>query len=543
MRKKGVAQVRIARGRANVAWMVTAAALLAVAAMPARPAAVRGGTLTMAWPADEEPANLDAQVDPYDSTKLLNSFIADPLIRLNWDGRYIPALATGWTISPDGRTWTLTLRKGITFADGTPFNAAAVKFNIDRIMNPDTHSAELANFLGASDFRRAEVVNDTTVRIVYSAPVPIALWGLSVAPMWSPAAVRRYGTAFPQHLTGAGLFTLVAWVRGDHIRYARNPAYAGVGPTGLHAGPAYLDGMTVRFVGDQGVLGQVLKSSEANLVVELPTQALPDYRNNPDYHVVLGYQPGTGMQFIMNTSHPGLNDIRVRKALRLAYDPDKINQTLYGGDYVTVRGPLTPSSRFYWKGGETAYPYDPARARALLDEAGWRLNPKTGIREKDGRPLSLTIVMLHHKEIGEYLAAQFKQIGVDLRVVVVPGPVQLQRAQSGDFDLIYERQRTFEPDGSLFAIWYSKNNKPGGWAWSRFHSDALDTVLLKTQYASSQQERQSLWTQAQKMISDYALSLPTVDDPVYYGMQSRVKGFRLGAIGDWFFVNDVYLQR
>ena len=268
-----------------------------------------------------------------------------------------------------------------------------------------------------------------------------------------------------------------------------------------------------------------------------------EYRGNPNYQIVLGYQPGTGMQFVMNTSRPGLSDIRVRKALRLGYDAAKLNQTLYGGDYVTAKGPLTPSSRFYWKGAETMYGYDPAKAAGLLDEAGWKLNPQTGIREQGGKPLSLTIVMLHHKEIGEYLAAQFRQIGVDLKVAVVPGPVQLQRAQSGDFDLIYERQRTFEPDGTLFAIWYSKNDKPGGWAWSRFHNDALDAVLLKTQSASSQQERQRLWTEAQRMITDFALSLPTVDDPVYYGMQKSVRGFKLGAIGNWFFVNDIYIEK
>lgn len=523
--------------------MVVAVGLVAAAGVPARSAAVRGGTLTIAWPADEEPANLDAQVDPYDSTKLLNSFIADPLIRLNPDGRYAPALATAWTVSPDGKVWTLTLRKGAKFQDGTPFNAAAVKFNIDRIMDPNTHSAELANFLGAANFKHADIVNDSTVKITYSGPVPIAFWGLSVAPMWSPAAVKQYSGGFPQHLTGAGPFSLAEWVRGDHIKFVKNPGYTAGPPLQSHAGPAYLDGITVRFVGDQGVLGQVLKSGEANLVVELPSQSLNEYRHNANYRIVLGFQPGTGMQFVMNTSRPALSDIRVRKALRFAYEPDKINQTLYGGDYVTVKGPLTPSSRFYWKGAEAAYHYDAAKARSLLDEAGWKVNTQTGMREKEGKPLSLTLVMLHHKQIGEYLAAQLKQIGVDLQVAVVPGPVQLQRAQSGDFDLIYERQRTFEPDGSLFAIWYSKNDKPGGWAWSRFHNDALDAVLLKTQSASSQQERQTLWTEVQRMITDYALAVPTVDDPVYYGMQKSVQGFKLGAIGNWFFVNDIYIER
>lgn len=530
-------------------WIVSATglavfvSLVAVMALPARPAAVQGGTLAIAWPADEEPANLDSQVDPYDSTKLLNSFVADPLIRLNSDGRYVAALATAWTVSPDGKVWTLTVRKGVKFQDGTPFNAAAVKFNIERIMDPNTHSAELADFLGAGNFQKVEAVDDSTVKITYSGPVPIALWGLSVAPMWSPAAVKQYGASFPQHLTGAGPFKLAEWARGDHVRFSRDASYAGSPSVQSHAGAAYLDGINVRFVGDPGVLGQVLKSGEVNLVVKVPSQSLKEYRGNPNYRVVLGYQPGTGMQFVMNTSRPGLSDIRVRKALRFAYDPVKVNETLYGGDYVTAKGPLTPSSRFYWKGAETAYSYDPAKARQLLDEAGWKLNPQTGIREQGGKPLSFTIVMLHHKEIGEYLSAQFRQIGVDLKVAVVPGPVQLQRAQSGDFDFIYERQRTFEPDGSLFAIWYSKNDKPGGWAWSRFHNDALDAVLLKTQGASSQTDRQRLWTQAQRMITDFALALPTVDDPVYYAMQKTVQGFKLGAIGNWFFVNDVYLEK
>ena len=151
--------------------------------------------------------------------------------------------------------------------------------------------------------------------------------------------------------------------------------------------------------------------------------------------------------------------------------------------------------------------------------------------------------MLHHQEIGEYLATQFRTVGVDLKVVRVPGPVQLPRAQSGDFDLIYERQRTFEPDGSLFALWYSKNDKPGGWAWSRFKNDRLDAILLQTQSAASQEQRQKLWTEAQQMITNFALALPTVDDAVYYAMQKTVTGFKMGAIGNWFFVNDISISK
>ena len=509
----------------------------------AGPSGERAGDLVIAWPADEEPANMDSQVDPYDSTKLLNSFIADPLIRLDSSGKYIPMLARTWTVSPDGKVWTITLQSGLRFQDGSPVNAEAVKFNIDRIMDPNTHSAELANFLGASHFQRVDVVNSTTVRVTYSAPVPIALWGFSVAPIWSPTAVKRYGTSFQQHLLGRGAFKMTEWVHADHVKFVRDPSYTSGPPWQAHNGPAYLHSITVRFVGEAGVLGQVLKSGEVNMVYKLPAQSLGDYRNNPDYEVAPGYQPGTGMQFVMNTSKPALSDVRVRQALRYAYDSNQMNETLYRGDFVAVKGPLTKYSRFYWKGAEDFYPYNPEKAKVLLDETGWKVNPQTGVREKDGQPLTLTIVMLHHKEIGEYLAAQFKNVGVDLKVTVVPGPVQLQRAQSGDFDLMYERQRTFEPYGTLYAVWYSKNDQPGGWAWSRFHNDALDAALLRTQQASSEDELQSIWTQVQRMVTEFALALPTVDDAAYYATRKKVQGLKLGAIGNWFFVNDMYVEK
>jgi peptide/nickel transport system substrate-binding protein len=354
--------------------------------------------------------------------------------------------------------------------------------------------------------------------------------------------VKQFGPSFPQHLVGEGAFRLAEWVRGDHVRFVRNPAYHGTRPWQEHEGAAYLDSITVRFVGDQGVLGQILKTGEANLVAGLPAQAVATYAGSPAYQLLAGYQSGNGMMFSLNTARPALNDVRVRRALRYAYDQDRMNQTLYGGSYVTVKGPLTKYTLYYWKGADNAYRLDPARARTILDEAGWKENSRTGVREKDGRPLALTMVMLHHKEIGEYLAAQLRAIGADLRVEVVPGPVQLQRAQSGDFDLIYERLRSYEPD-LLFDEFYSKNYRPGGWAWTRYQNAALDKALLDSQSTTDPARRQALFTEAQKIVTDEALYLPTLDDPQYYAMTRKVHGFRLGATGSWYFLNDVSVDK
>jgi peptide/nickel transport system substrate-binding protein len=505
------------------------------------PGAAASSDLTIATPADQEPASLDGQVDPYQSAWLYNSFVTDPLVVLSSTGKYLPNLATAWNVSSQGRIWTLSLRQGVTFQDGTPFDSEAVQFNIERVMNPATHSALMANYLGVKNFLKAEAPDKNTVELIYSAPVPALLYGLSICPLWSPAAVRQYGTTFQQHLVGEGAFKLAEWVRGDHVRFVKNPAYRGGPPAQNHAGAAYLDSITIKFVGDPGVLGQVLKTNEVQMVAGLPAQALPTYQQDPNFQVIAGYQPGNGLMFTMNTSRPGLSDVRVRRALRYAYDQDKMNQTLYNGTYTVVKGPLTKYTLYYWKGAERAYAYDPAKAKAMLDDAGWKVNGSTGVREQNGKPLALTMIMLHHQEIGEYLSAQFRQIGVSLTPQVVPGPVQLQRAQSGDFDLIYERLRSYEPD-ILYDEYYSKNAIAGGWAWSRFQNPGLDKILLDSQGTTDPAVRQTAFTKVQEYVTDQALYLPTLDDPQLYVMPKSVKGFRLGAVGGWYFLNDMRLS-
>lgn len=525
-----------------VAIVLLSVLTVAPAQLTAGPASSRSGNLVLATRGSAEPANMDAHVDPYAITWLMDSFVADPLVLLTAEGEYKPMIATGWSVSPNGLIWTLRLRKDVKFQDGTSLDAEAVKFNIDRVMNPETRSALMANYLGVRNFQKTEVINESTVKIHYSAPVPTVLWGLSIFPIWSPTAVKKFGRDFHQNLVGTGAFRMAEWVKGSHIRFVRNPNYQGAAPAQEHAGPAYLNSITFKFVGDDGVLGEVLRSGEVNMVVELPAQALGSYKNNSTFQVIAGYQPGAGLQFVFNTERPGLDDVRVRKALRHAYDQDRINQTLYDNNYVVVKGPVTKYTRCYWKGAEEAYRLDLDRARALLEEAGWRVNTRTGIREKDGRPISLTMVMLHHKEIGEYLATQFRNIGVELKPEVVPGPVQLQRAVAGQFDLMYERLRSFEPD-DLFSMWYSQNNHPGGWAWSRFQNATLDQTLLRTQQTADPKERCRLFIEAQKMITDFALQMPTLDNPIYYAMHRSVKGFKLGAFGAWFFVKDIYIER
>jgi peptide/nickel transport system substrate-binding protein len=512
----------------------------------ARPTLARAdGNLTIAMPADQEPASIDGQIDPYQLTWLLDSFVTDPLVVLDPSGHYVPGLATSWDVSPDARIWTFHLRDGVTFQDGTRFDAAAIKTNLERIADPKTASAQLKNDLGP--YTSVEVVDPLTVRITYATPWVTLLEAIRRAPFWSPAALAKYSLAdFQQHLVGTGPFRLGAWQRNDRIIFTRWDGYRGWNPVQTAKGPVSLSSLTIRFIGEAAVLGRMVETGDADIAYMLPQDAIEDYKGKPAYSFIIRDQSGTGLQMVMNLRHPPLNDLRVRQALLYANDENLVNDVVYDGNYAKSEGPLSNNHPCHWSGAGGVYPPDPARAAALLDQAGWKLVPGQPIRQAvgvpgvtDGTPLRLRWTVLHHKEIGEAVQQQFRKIGVDLRVEVVPGPVQIDRVGRRDFDLIYERQRSPDPY-ILDQIWNSRWDQPGGWAWTGFKDPQLDAVLDTLRTEPSFAKRCDAAKTAQQMILQNALQLSTLSDPVFVAFRTaRVSGFDMGSEGNWFFVNNV----
>ena len=159
--------------------------------------------LIIAWTASREPASLDGHIEPYQTAWLIDYKIADPLLILGPDGEFHPALAASWSSNEVADEWTFTLKSGVVFQDGTPFNAEAVKYNIERILDPATRSGEMAAHVGPVE--RVEVVDDTTVTLHYEAPWVTVLDAFRRVPIWSPAAAEQWGIEeFDRHLVGAG---------------------------------------------------------------------------------------------------------------------------------------------------------------------------------------------------------------------------------------------------------------------------------------------------------------------------------------------------
>jgi len=520
---------------------------VALAGLTAAAPAAAQRDLVIAIPANQEPASLDGQIDPYQSTWLFNSFLTDPLVVMAPDGSYQPGLATDWTSSPDGKVWTFTLRPGVTFQDGAPFDAAAVKANLERVADPKLGSAQMKNDIGP--FSRVEAVDPLTVRITYDTPWVTLLDALRRAPLWSPASFANATRAeFEARLVGTGPFVFGGRVPNDRIVFRRWGGYGGWNPIKRTPGPVALDSVTIRFIAERAVHGQVLASGDAHVAFALPPQFIEEYRGKSNWQFYAKDQAGTGLSQVMNVRKPPLNDVRVRRALLHGRDPAAINELLYDGAYAPSDGPLNNVHPCFWPGSSTMYPYDPAKAQALLDEAGWKAGGPDGIRRAqgvagvtDGAPLRLRWSTLHHKEIAEAVQAQYKRIGVDLQVAIVPGPVQLDMVRRQDFELMYERQRSPDPL-ILDQVWNSKWDQPGGWAWTGYKSAELDETLNQLRALPTREARCEAAKKAQEHIMTQALMMPTLSDPVFVALSTRVKDFEAGAEGNWFFLHNTTLN-
>jgi len=239
--------------------------------------------------------------------------------------------------------------------------------------------------------------------------------------------------------------------------------------------------------------------------------------------------------FTINNSHPIMSDRRVRQALTHALDKKGIAQTVLRGLVEPAWTPITSPS---WAHDPAVpkFEYDPAKARQLLDEAGWRLNPATGVREKDGQRLAFSIVNIagdvERLQIVQIAQRQWREVGaaVDISPVDVGTFVTLMRG--GDFAIGYGFWGAGpDPDTMLFIWWHSKGNN-----WLRLRLPQLDALIDEARVIQDQRKRRDLYHRAQKLIAQEATNIFLYERVFFDGTKTRVNGFRPvagGGVNTW----------
>lgn len=445
-------------------------------------------------------------------------------------GEFVPGLAQRWEVSDDSRVYTFYLRRGVTFHDGTPFNADAVRFNLERITSPDLASQKARFMLGP--FERVEVVDEYTVRIVLSEPFAPILDSLSQVyiGMASPTAVQKWGQEYQVHQVGTGPFIFAEYVPSGHLLLQRNPNY-NWGPPVYKNRQAQLEVVEFRFFTDPATRSPALESGEADVMGEVPPQDAVRLQDNPNFRIEAVAIPGSSLMFFMNTARPPLDDPGVRKALLYGTDRHAIVSAVFKDTSQVACGPLAAVTFSYEPSVCQYYPYDPAPAAALLEERGWKDTDGDGIRDKDGQPLTLDLYLMswgYLPTIGELLIAQWSALGIRVNAQTVRYPEALQIGREGGHHLMPFQSSGSDPD--VLRQFFSSQ---GSLNWSKVNDPEMDGWLLEAMRTSDRSRRADLYRQVQQRVMEQALVLPIRDYVNLNGVNSRVQGLRFDARG-WF---------
>ena len=429
----------------------------------------------------------------------------ETLIDITADG-YKPCLAEKWDISPDGKVYTFTIRKGVKFSDGEPCDAHAIKANFDAIIeNQKRHSwLEMMRLL-----QKVEAPDAQTFRIVMSEPYYPMLTELGVTrpfAMISPKAMKNGSTKDGvAAYIGTGPWVLKQSVTDEYAIFERNENYWGEKPK--------LKRIIVKVIPDNQTRIMALEKGEIDLIWGknmLDADALNKYRSSKKFDIKLS-EPTSTRQILLNTTNPVLKDVRVRKALQHATNREAIAKGIFH-ELETPAHTLYAPSVPYCNIGLKPYEYDMKKAASLLDEAGWKTNPD-GVRMKDGQPLQLTLLYnsnsVTEKNIAEYLQNEFGKLGMKITIGGEEEQSYRDNMKNGKFDMVFNIcwGTPYDPQSSLLAM---RQRVYGDYAAQLGLEDKaeLDKIITAIPTTTNVAERQKLYTQVLTRLHDDAVYLP-----------------------------------
>lgn len=482
----------------------------------------------------DEPDTMDPHRTPSRHMWIVGWAIYDPLIISTDKGEIFPNLAKSWEISPDGLTYTFKLRDDVKFHDGTKFNAAAVKYNYDRVVDPKTGSLLSVDDIGP--YESSTVVDEYTVAVKLKRPYGPLLRMLSLQEfgMISPTAADKLGLEkYGRTPVGTGPWKFVEWVPQDRMVLQANPDYQWAqGRVYGHSGAPYVDKLIYRFVPDAQARIASLESGEADAIISMPQVEVARLEKTEKYQVLKFNALGHPTSFIFNVQKAPTNELPVRRALNLGLNRAQITQTLYANQNTPAYGPLSPASFGYWKGVEDANKYDLAAAQKLLDDAGWKVGG-ANVREKDGKRLMLELYVFGaNGPVAEAVQNALKDLRVEVKITVGPFTDQKGVGFDGKHNLMLV---TFgAPDPRILRLLYhSDNYRTGGWNWTHL-KDAnpmmqkqLDDLLDQGEIATDPAKRVAFYTDAQKLLVENGIVLPVKNDFQIIGLKKTVQGWKM----------------
>jgi len=363
------------------------------------------------------PENLDPSMNLSSIRAQVGMSIFDSLVGRDAEKRIVPALAESWKLLDDN-TWQFRLRQGVVFHNGEPFNAEAVRFTVQRVLDPNQKSPNRANI---AEIAKIEVVDDFTVKLITRQPYAALLNRLIDFPILPPKYTAEQGDqGFAARPVGTGPFKFVELVRDDRMVVEAFDRH--------WRGAPKIRRILFRPVPEPFTRSAALRSGELDLITNVPPNLARELEHVPGIQV--RRVPSTWIIYLgLNAFKKPLADIRVRQALNYATDVDALTKNVLEGNGRPMPGPFTPLM-FGYDPRVKGYAYDPARARRLLTEAGYPDGLEITLDSPDGRYQG-------DKEIAEALAGQWQKAGFKPKVQVAEWGAYFKRYLGKQFPDAY----------------------------------------------------------------------------------------------------------
>ncbi len=489
----------------------------------------RGGSLTRAI--TSEPSTLDPDGAAGSGQNVILPYLLDTLIYRDTDNSYKPYLAEKWTTSPDGKTITFVLRKGVIFHDGSPLNAEAVRFTFERARAEGSKSPLVSGF---ANVQKIDAIGEDQVVFTLSQPSS-TLFGtlcMAYAGIISPAAVEKYGDQFGLHPVGSGAFRLAKWTPGDAITLVRNEDYAW-GPSVLEdTGAANLDQLVFKVIPDASTQLTAFQTGEVDILFINQASQMDVLSKHPEARLV--ETPLNSLIYLgFNVKKAPFDDERVRLAIAHAVNKVELVDLALGGIGSPAFSPLAPTLPGYDASLQSLEPtYDLSAAKQLLTEAGFvQLDDGGWKNSASGVRLTLEILTSTrppNESLAAVLQDQLQRLGIPVTIEALDSTAAGEIASKGEYQAMLWHYDWNDAD--VLNI-YLSTSRMGRTNRSFYSSPELDRILSAAASELVDTKRNAIYSQAQAILIKEQPWIPLYIPKDFIVMRSSLQDVVVGPMG------------
>lgn len=488
---------------------------------------VEGGTLALSI--STEPGCLDSHSISATQHQLLGRIIYDNVVTLDKDGNVAPYLAESWDISEDGKTYTFHLEEGVTFSDGSPWNAEVLGQNFEHMRDPATKSPLAAAYI--APYVDGTVIDEFTFEAHLAYAYTPFLYNLAQSwlAMTSGKAITEAPETLCQAPVGSGPFVVEDYQVGQSISYVKREGYTW-GPDWLgYDGEAHLDGIDITVVPEAVIRYETLVSGQYDITENLPPQNAAAIEANDAFVYENLVRAGSPYALSFNLSRAPFNDIRVREAFVAAVDREAVTDSVGFGTYTVKDNFLSSETPYYDPSTEGQLVYDAGTANELLDEAGWTQRDSEGYRTKDGTRLSVVVPTVESATPSALLVqlqGEVKKVGIELQIDQYPQAQLTEIRYAGEYDGLAGVWHTNTPD-VLFIRHHSSEitGERIGQNSSYLSDPELDELLQTSRGATDGDDAREVYSKAQHRLLELVPGLPLHENPSQWAYaKSTVQG-------------------